>query len=424
VKLAIQGGSPAIPRPFKRYNPIGEDEARAATEVLRDGNLSQFLAAWGPDFYGGPKVQAFERACEDFFSVKHAVTTNSWTSGLVAAVGSLDVEPGDEILVSPWTMSASATAILHWNCIPVFVDIEPDTFCIDPQEIEQHISPRTKAIMSVDIFGQSADITALQAIADKHGLAIISDTAQAPAAMVGSAYAGTLTDIGGFSLNYHKHIHTGEGGILVTNDPQLAERMQLIRNHAEAVVGPKGVSRLDNMVGHNFRLGEIEAAIGIQQLEKLPGLVASRQRAAQALAEGLRGLPGLRMPQVRAGCTHVYYVFPMILELEVLRATRAEMIEALVAEGVEGLLAGYVNLHLLPMYQKKIAFGSSGFPWTADFARKDISYAKGICPVAERLHSEEFLGFQTCKFELSESEIESLIFAMRRVLGYFGEQTS
>jgi dTDP-4-amino-4,6-dideoxygalactose transaminase len=374
------------------------------------------LAAWGPDFYGGPKVQAFERACEDFFSVKHAVTTNSWTSGLVAAVGSLDVEPGDEILVSPWTMSASATAILHWNCIPVFVDIEPDTFCIDPQEIEQHISPRTKAIMSVDIFGQSADITALQAIADKHGLAIISDTAQAPAAMVGSAYAGTLTDIGGFSLNYHKHIHTGEGGILVTNDPQLAERMQLIRNHAEAVVGPKGVSRLDNMVGHNFRLGEIEAAIGIQQLEKLPGLVASRQRAAQALAEGLRGLPGLRLPQVRAGCTHVYYVFPMILELEVLRATRAEMIEALVAEGVEGLLAGYVNLHLLPMYQKKIAYGSSGFPWTADFARKDISYSKGICPVAERLHSEDFFGFQMCKFELGENEITQLISAFTKVM--------
>jgi dTDP-4-amino-4,6-dideoxygalactose transaminase len=242
--------------------------------------------------------------------------------------------------------------------------------------------------------------------------------------MVGSAYAGTLTDIGGFSLNYHKHIHTGEGGVLVTNDSQLAERTQLIRNHAEAVVGPKGVSRLDNMVGHNLRLGEIEAAIGIQQLKKLPGLVASRQRAAQALAEGLRGLPGLRMPQVRAGCTHVYYVFPMILELGVLRATRAQIIEALVAEGVEGLMAGYVNLHLLPMYQKKIAYGSSGFPWTAGFARKDISYAKGICPVAERLHSEEFLGFQTCKFELSESEIESLIFAMRRVLGYFGEQTS
>jgi dTDP-4-amino-4,6-dideoxygalactose transaminase len=234
--------------------------------------------------------------------------------------------------------------------------------------------------------------------------------------MVGSAYAGTLTDIGGFSLNYHKHIHTGEGGILVTNDPQLAQRMQLIRNHAEAVVGPKGVSRLDNMVGHNFRLGEIEAAIGIQQLEKLPGLVASRQRAAQAIAEGLRGLPGLRLPQVRAGCTHVYYVFPMILELEVLRATRAQIIEALVAEGVEGLMAGYVNLHLLPMYQKKIAFGSSGFPWTADFARKDISYAKGICPVAEKLHSQDFLGFQMCKFELSESEITQLVSAFTKVM--------
>jgi dTDP-4-amino-4,6-dideoxygalactose transaminase len=125
------------------------------------------------------------------------------------------------------------------------------------------------------------------------------------------------------------------------------------------------------------------------------------------------------MPRVRAGCTHVYYVFPIVLELESLRATRAEIIEALVAEGVDGLIAGYVNLHLLPMYQEKIAYGSSGFPWTADFTRKDISYAKGICPVAEKLHSKNFLGFQMCKFEMNDDEITQLFAAFSKVFTFY-----
>ena len=127
-KLAIFGGDKTITAPFKRYNPIGQEEMEAAKSVIESGVLSQFLGAWHADFYGGPKVQEFERMCEQYFGVKHAVTVNSWTSGLVAAVGAAGIEPGDEVIVTPWTMCASATAILQWNAIPVFADIEPDTF--------------------------------------------------------------------------------------------------------------------------------------------------------------------------------------------------------------------------------------------------------------------------------------------------------
>ena len=186
---------------------------------------------------------------------------------LERAVGAIGIEPGDEVIVSPWTMCASATAILHWNALPVFADIEQDTFCLNPKSVEENINSRTRAILSVDIFGQSADITALKLIANKYNLKIISDTAQAPDARYRGNYAGTLTDIGGFSLNYHKHIHTGEGGILVTNDDKYAEKMRLIRNHAEAVVGDMGQEDLINMVGNNYRLGELESAIGIEQLK-------------------------------------------------------------------------------------------------------------------------------------------------------------
>jgi perosamine synthetase len=420
-RLALRGGPKTINRPFKRFNPIGKEEVEAAKAVVETGVLSQFLGAWHPDFLGGPKVREFERACEAYFRVKHAVSVNSWTSGLIAAVGAVGIEPGDEVIVSPWTMCASATAILMWNAIPVFADIEPETFCLDPKSVEANITPYTKAIMVVDIFGHPANMDALMAIAKKHNLKVISDTAQSPGTKANGKVGGTLAHVGGFSLNYHKHIHTGEGGILVTNDDEIADRLQLIRNHAEAVVGPKGVANLANMVGYNFRLGEIESAIGIEQLKKLAGFVASRQRAAKRLSEGLAGLKGLRTPVVKPGYTHAYYMYPMVLDIEVLGLPRARILEALQAEGMTGLAAGYVNVHLYPMYQKKIAFGSKGFPWTSDICHRDVSYAKGICPVAENLHDSTYLGFSMCMHEMDDAEVDLMVAAFRKVWDQLAE---
>ena len=333
-KLALFGGPKTIQNEFRRYNPIGAEEMQAAKEVIESGVLSQFLGVWHEDFYGGPKVKEFERQCAEYFGVKYAVTVNSWTSGLIAAVGAIGIEPGDEVIVTPWTMSASATAILHWNAIPVFADIDPETFNLDPKSVEANITPYTKAIMAVDIFGQSADMDELMAIATKHGLKVISDTAQAPGALYKGKYAGTLAHVGGYSLNYHKHIHTGEGGILVTEDDEIAERLQLIRNHAEVVVGDKGVTNLTNMIGHNFRLGEIECAMGIEQLKKLSKLVQSRQVSASRLTEGLKGLHGLRTPVVKTDRTHVYYVYPLVLDIKKLGVSRDRIHAALQAEGV------------------------------------------------------------------------------------------
>ena len=205
--LAILGGDAVINSDFQKYNPIGIEELNVAKDVIKTGVLSQFVGADDPDFYGGPKVKEFEKMCCDYFNVEHAITVNSWTSGLIAAVGALDIEPGDEIIVPTWTMCASATAILHWNAIPVFADIEEETFNIDPKSVLKNISSRTKAIMSVDIFGHSADMRELRKIANEHGLKIISDTAQAPGSYNNGQYSSTYADIGGFSLNYHKH-HT------------------------------------------------------------------------------------------------------------------------------------------------------------------------------------------------------------------------
>lgn len=413
-QLALFGGPKSINQAFKPYNSIGGEEVDAARKVIESGVLSQFLGVWHEDFYGGPKVREFERQCADYFGVRHAVTVNSWTSGLIAAVGAIGIEPGDEVIVTPWTMCASATAILHWNAIPVFADIDPRTFNLDPKSVEANITPYTKAIMAVDIFGLSADMDALLAIAAKHGLKVISDTAQSPGALYRGSYAGTLAHVGGYSLNYHKHIHTGEGGILVTDDDDIAERLQLIRNHAEVVVGDKGVTDLRNMIGYNFRLGEIECAIGIEQLKKLARQVESRQRLAQRLSRGLQDLPGLLTPLVPEGSTHVYYIFPMVLDVAALGVSRERIHAALRAEGLE-TSPRYQNIHLLPMYQKKIAYGSKGFPWNSPYCQREVDYRKGICPVAEQLNDESFLGFGMCTYDLIDADIDLIITTFRKV---------
>jgi|TARA_Y100000294_G_C8567465_1_gene341462 dTDP-4-amino-4,6-dideoxygalactose transaminase len=412
-KLAIHGGSKLILKKFKKFNTYNHKELDAATKVINSGNLSEYIAASGKYFHGGKFVRAFERKIEKYFGVKRAILVNSWTSGLIAAVGALDIEPGDEIITAPWTMCASATAILHWNCIPVFADVEPDTFCIDPASVESLITKKTKAILSIDIAGQSADMKSLKKIAKKYKLKIISDSAQAPGSLYQEKYTGTLSDIGGFSLNYHKHIHTGEGGILVTNDLKLAERMCLIRNHAEAAISNK--QKLNNMVGHNFRMGEIEAAMGIEQLRKLKSIVKNRQAIAFKIGSELKKLPGLEIPKVRKDCTHVYYMYQMKIDQKKIGVSRDFIHKALVAEGINCLHTKFANLHLLPMYQKKIAYGSRGFPWVFNGLKSKVSYKKGICPVAEGLHSNSYLGFELCQFEMSKQETDLFINAFKKI---------
>jgi len=414
-KLAIFGGPMSITKTLKPYKSIGKEEVKAASAVIETGVLSDYLGAWSPKFYGGDKVKEFEKDCEIFFEVKHAITVNSWTSGLTAAVGAIGISPGDEVIVTPWTMCATATAILHWNAIPVFADIDPITFNLDPQSVKKNITKHTKAIIAVDIFGHPCDVDALMLIAEEYNLKLITDTAQAPGSFYKNKPTGTSSHVGGYSLNYHKHFHTGEGGILVTNDDEIAERLKLIRNHAEAVVEGMGVSDISNMVGHNYRMGEVECAMGIEQLKKLPNLVAKRQNTAQKLTELISGLKGLRTPAVLPGCTHSYYIYGMVLDLEEIKISRARLIDALTAEGVPGLTNGYANIHMLPMYQKKIAYGKKGFPWTSDICKREVSYEKGICPIAEELHDATYMSFLICLLDLDDEDINNIANAFKKV---------
>lgn len=403
---------------MKKYNSIGKEEILAANKVLKSGVLSEFIAKPGDYFLGGRNVKKFEKMVCKIFKVKYAISVNSWTSGLTAAIGAIGIEPGDEIICSPWTMSASAISILHWNAIPVFVDIDPVTFNLDLKKLKSKISKKTRAIMAVDIFGQSEAIDEIKEIIKNKNIKIISDAAQSPYAFYKKKFAGTLGDIGGYSLNYHKHINTGEGGIIVTNNKILASRARLIRNHAESSISKfSSINDLSNMIGYNFRLGEIEAAIGIEQLKKLKKIVLYRQKLAKILTSGLSDLQGLKVPYVRPNCSHVYYVYPLVLE-KTLKIKRDKIIKLLVKEGVVGLMKGYINLYELPIFKKKIAYGKKGFPWR--LFKSKVNYSKKNYPNTEELHNKRFFGILLCSYDYKEKDVNLIVQKFKRVWSKLG----
>jgi len=221
-KLALFGGKPVREEPFPKHRTTGEEEKRIVMEVMDSGILSEFMGSNNEHFMGGPYVKAFEKKWSERFGVKHTISVNSATSGLFAAVGAAGIGPGDEVIVPPWTMTATATAILSFNAIPVFCDIEEDTFCMDPRSVEKLITPRTRALMPVHIYGHPADMDPIMELASKHNLTVIEDAAQSPGGYYKGKLAGTIGHMGVYSFNCNKIIQCGEGGAVVTNDDELA----------------------------------------------------------------------------------------------------------------------------------------------------------------------------------------------------------
>lgn len=422
-QAALLGGTPVRATPFADRRTMGDAERAAVLEVLDSDLLSGFVGAPGPLALGGPRVRQLERDWGERYGFPQVVSVNSLTSGLICAMGALGIEAGDEVICSPYTMSASASCALFYGGVPIFADIDPDSFCLDPRSVAARISPRTKAIIVVHLFGRPADMDALLALARSRGIALVEDAAQAPGARINGQPVGALGDIGGFSLNCHKHIHCGEGGLMVSRDPRLAERMRLIRNHGENLTDSLPVQELPNLVGQNYRLSELHAAVAGAQLPRLDAYLAHRNRLAAYLAPRIRQLPGLRVPEVPANLYHAYYVFPMLFDAQTAGLSRDLFTQAVLAElpaargiGQTPLTQGYVRpLYLAPLYQQRIALGSKGWPFTHR-PDADYQYPPGLCPVTERLHQRELLLTPLVREPLSTDDLDDLLRAMAKVL--------
>ncbi|MDR7306033.1 DegT/DnrJ/EryC1/StrS family aminotransferase [Rhodoferax saidenbachensis] len=411
-KLAILGGEPAVKRPLGVFNAIGPEEKAAVVDFLDKGTvLSGFHGSARPSFFGGEQVQAFEAAWSARFKTKHSISVNSATSGLMAAMGAIGIGPGDEVIVPPYTMTATAVAPLIYGGIPVFVDIDPDYFCLDPVLVEKAITPATKAIIAVNLFGHPAELTRLRALADAKGLYLIEDNAQAVIAEEDGKLAGTIGHIGIYSLNVHKHIQVGEGGVCVTASDDLALRLQLIRNHGENVIDWLDVKELSNLVGFNYRMTEITAAMARAQLKKVDVLVERVERVCHALTAGLSDLPGLTPPKVRTGCRHNYYMWSARFDAAIIGTTREKFSQALEKEGFPNA-GGYVRpIYQIPMFQRQIAIGKNGFP----FNLVGKTYSEGLCLVTEKMHKKELLQFQPVSWDVDEDQVAMLIEAVRKV---------
>jgi perosamine synthetase len=388
---AILGGTPVSAKSFAFNRSIGAEERQAVLRVLESGELSGFIASPGEPFWGGREVRALEDMFERHYQVNHALAFNSATTALHAAVAATGVGPGDEVIVSPYTMSASATAILMTGAVPVFADIEDCTFGLDPVSVRANITPQTRGIMAVNIFGHPARLGPLREIADARGLFLIEDNSQAPDALYDGRRTGTIGDIGVFSFNRHKVMQSGEGGVLITGNDRFATKAALVRNHGEVVVEPMGIDDIVNTVGLNYRMTELEAAIAQEQFRKMPAMNEQRIILASRLTEGLLTIPGLTPPVVEAECRHVYYMFPILFDAAQVGMPRDLFTKAIAAEGYY-LRAGYLRpIYMEPVYQRKLCFGANGFPFSANPRNASLSYAAGICPTVERLQESSLM---------------------------------
>lgn len=444
-ELALFGGTPVRTAPFLVEPMVDEEEERLVLAALRDKNFSRYIGSATPDiecvlrmtsaeaaaiedywhFLGGENVRLFAAEFAAKFDVPYAVPINAATTGLSVALAAAGVGPGDEVIVPAISYTATGSAVLLFNSIPVFVDVDPLTFCIDPEAVRAAITPRTKAIMPVHLTGNVADMDALLAIAKEHDLAVIEDAAQAPGARWEGRMAGTLGTAGVFSFQQSKNIMTGEGGMIVTRDAEVARRCRLILNHGEVIFDDShDAADLANIVGCNFRMPELCAAVGRAQLRKLDAVNDWRTRNAEILRQELDGVPGLLLPpSQRAGngpAEDVPHLFVALHDAAEMGITRAAFVAALRAEGVP-VGTGYVRpMYANPTFLKRIAFGAAGCPWTCRRDGQEAAsaprYERGMCPVAERLLDEQFLWFYHIAHASTEDDMRDIGRAVRKVV--------
>jgi perosamine synthetase len=336
---------------------VTENDVAAVIEVLKSDRLAL-----------GPKLTAFEEAIADYVGVRHAVAVNSGTSALHVLVRSLGLRDGDEVITTPFSFIASTNCLLFERARPVFVDIDPTTLCIDPGRIEAAITSRTKAILAVDGFGHPADWMALERIADSHGLLLIEDSAEALGTEEYGRRCGSFGCAGIFGFYPNKQITTGEGGVLVTDDPSLARTCRSLADQGRGDGGWLNHVRM----GYNFRLDEMSAALGLSQLSRIEAIVADRARVAGWYLKELADVAGVVLPSVRSGVRMSWFVFVVRLSSEFTRPDRDRILRELTRQGI-GCRNYFQPIHLQPYIRELLGTKEGDFPVTESVGDRSIS---------------------------------------------------
>lgn len=324
---------------------IDEKEIEMVVKVLRSRVLT--------DRHGnGPMVRRFEEEFASFVEAKHAIAVNNGTAALHTALLAAGVTSGDDVTLPSFTFVATAEAVALTGARPVFVDIDPLTYNIDPKKIEETVTAKTKAVMAVDLYGLPADMEAIKEVAQKHDLVVVEDSAQAHGALYKGKPPGSFADIACWSFYASKNMTTGEGGMVTTNDDEYAEKLRYIRSHGEKE------EYKSFMIGHNYRMPEIEAAIGCTQLRKLPGFLEERRRNARLLTERLSGITRLQLPAEPRGCKHGWYLYTVRLQ-DADASERNKIVYRLRKRAIGAAVYYPTPIHLMPYYRR---FGEYHLP--------------------------------------------------------------
>lgn len=334
---------------------LDESDVQAVVEVLRSGRLAL-----------GPRAEEFERLICEYVRVKHAVSVSSGTAALHLIVRALGIGPGDEVLVPSFTFAASVNVILYEGAAPVFVDVDPETYCLDPGDLERKITPRTKAVMAVDVFGHPAEWDAVLKIARRHGLKVIDDSCEALGAEYKGKKVGRFGDAAAFAFYPNKQITTGEGGIIVTSDEEIARLCRSMRNQGR---GEMGAWLEHERLGFNYRLDEMSAALGVSQFRRLESFLAKREQVAGWYTERLAGREWVRPPVVKPYVRMSWFVYVVTLAEGV---DRDGVVRALEEEGVS--CRGYFSpIHLQPYVRERCGTREGELPITESVARRTIA---------------------------------------------------
>jgi perosamine synthetase len=408
-QLAIKGGKP-VRQELLNFVPaeadIGKEEIDAVMEVLTSKKLSQLTSE---------KVSQFEDAFAKYYGVDYAVAVNSGTSALHVALASSCLGPGDNVIIPPYTFMATANAVLHQNCVPVFADVNPETYTMDAKDLQKRIDKNTKAVIPVHMLGQPADIESIMEVANRRKLAVVEDCAQANGAEYKGRKIGTFGVSGCYSFYLNKHMTTGgEGGMVITNDEKIARRARSIANHCRPEKSPYPNVPAHNVytcIGYNYRMTAMQAAMGLTQLRKLDRFIEKRRRNADYLTKHIRKIRGMRPPFVNKDVKHVYWAYGALILQDELGISRDRFAEALRAEGINA--EGYcpIPVHLQEVIRNKRGYGKTKCPFDCHGGK--IVYRKGICPKAEKLSLQDLLlpVYQT----LTEKDLNDVVVALEKV---------
>lgn len=369
-KLAINGGKPVRTKPFPARKPYGKEEIREVTEAI----MSQNLFRWG-----GTKVVKLEQEFAKKYGMKYAVASTSGTSAIHLAVGAINPSPGDEIITSPITDMGSIIGILYQNAIPVFADVDPDSYNMDPQDIERRVTKRTKAIMVVHLFGNPADMNPIMKLGSKYKIPVIEDCCQAYMTYYKGKLAGTMGDIGCFSMQQSKHLCAGDGGITITNNKEYADRMSLFADKGwnRTGYGPRAYLFL----APNYRMNELTASVALAQLKKVDRTVEKRRSLGNLLTKLIKNVNGIKPLKVFEGCKPSYWLYAF----KVLNRPAENFARVLSAEGVPSG-AGYIGKPIFVCAEtmhSQVTYGNSHCPFDCPKTEAKIEYKEGLCPVTD-----------------------------------------